>query len=67
MIKLIAIVGGVLGAVAIAILLSLLFIKLGWSLFIVPVFGYEELTWLQAFGFALLANCFRSSGVKKSE
>ena len=67
MTKLIAIVGGVLGVVMIAILLSLLFIKLGWSLFIVPVFGLPELTWLQAFGFSLLAASFRSSGLSKKD
>jgi hypothetical protein len=63
--KFLAVVGGFLGLLAMFILLSLLFIKIGWSLFMVPVFGLAELTWLQALGFALLANTFRSSSVKK--
>ena len=64
--KVLTIVFGLLGAIAIFWLLSLLFIKLGWSLFVVPVFGLPELTWLQAFGFSLLAGCFRSTSTSKS-
>jgi membrane protein CcdC involved in cytochrome C biogenesis len=36
------------------IVLPILSIKIGWYLFVVPVFNLAELTWLQAFGFALL-------------
>lgn len=67
MTKLSVIVTGFLGILAISLLISLLFIKLGWMLFMVPVFGLPELTWLQALGFAFLASGFRPSGVKKSE
>lgn len=62
--KVIAVIGTFLGMITIFILLSLIFIKLGWSLFMVPVFGAPELTWIQALGFALLANSFRSSSDK---
>ena len=65
--KLLAIIGGFLGLLAIFVLLSLLFIKLGWSLFVVPVFGLPELTWVQALGFSFLASAFRSNGVSKSK
>ncbi len=63
--KVLAIIFGLLGAFVIFWLISLLFIKIGWSLFVVPVFGMPELTWLQAFGFSLLAGCFRSTVTKK--
>ena len=63
--KLLAVVFGLLGAFVVFWLVSLLFIKIGWSLFVVPVFGLPELTWLQAFGFSLLAGCFRSTSSKK--
>lgn len=56
-----------LGIFLIVILLSLLFIKLGWYLFMVPVFGLPDLTWMQAFGFSLLASALKSSGVSKRE
>lgn len=36
------------------LLIFLFFIKLGWALFIVPVFNLPELTWTQAFGSWLL-------------
>ena len=67
MAKLIAIVTGFLGLLAIFILLSLLFIKLGWMLFMVPVFGLPDLTWTQALGFSLLASAFRSSGASSKK
>lgn len=38
---------------------STMFIMWGWSLFMVPVFGMESLTFWQAFGFSLLAACFK--------
>ena len=65
--KLVAVVVGLLGVAAIFILLSLLFIKLGWYLFMVPVFGLPDLTWLQALGFSFLAASFRGSSVAKKE
>lgn len=46
-------------------LISTVFVMLGWSLFVVPVFGLKPLTFFQAFGFSLLANCFKSSSVSK--
>jgi len=55
------------GLLLIVILLSLLFIKLGWYLFMVPVFGLPDLTWVQALGFSFLASAFRSSGISKKE
>jgi len=45
----------------IIVLLSTLFIMLGWSLFVTPVFGLKSLSFFEAFGFSLLANCFKSS------
>ena len=65
--KILAIIGGFLGLLAIFVLLSLLFIKLGWSLFVVPVFGLPELSWMQALGFSLLASAFRPSSVKANK
>ena len=55
----------VLAGVALVLLLSLLAIKVGWSLFIVPVFNLPDLTWMQALGFSLLASAFRSSTSSK--
>lgn len=46
---------------AIIILLSLFLIKVGWALFMVPVFNLADLTWTQAFGFSLLAAAFKPS------
>ncbi len=60
-------IGGILGVLLIFILISLLFIKIGWGLFMVPVFGLPELTWLQALGFSLLASCFRGSSASKKD
>lgn len=54
-------------AVLVFMLISLLFIKLGWYLFMVPVFGMADLTWLQALGFAFLAGSFRSTGLGKKD
>jgi hypothetical protein len=60
-----SIIFGVIGVFAIWILLSLMFIKIGWILFMVPVFHLPDLTWIQALGFALLASAFRSSNSSK--
>lgn len=50
----------------IAVLISIIFIKLGWALFMGPVFGLPELTFSQAFGFSLLASCFKvNSAISK--
>lgn len=65
--KLLALIFGFVGIIAIAVLLSLLFIKLGWYLFIVPVFGLPDITWLQAFGLSLLTSTFRSSNYKTKD
>lgn len=63
--KIIAGIGFVLGMAMIFMLISLIFIKFGWSLFMVPVFHVPELSWLEALGFALLASAFRSTSSKK--
>lgn len=42
-------------------LFSLLFIKIGWTLFMMPVFNLPDLTWVQALGFSFLASAFRAS------
>lgn len=55
-------IGGVL---VIFILLSLLFIKLGWAMFMVPVFGLPDITWMQALGFSFLASAFKSPSTNK--
>lgn len=65
--KLFAGLFGVVAVFAIVILISLLLIKIGWGMFMVPVFGMAELTWGQAFGFSLLASCFRGSSFNKSK
>lgn len=65
--QLLALMIGIAGAFLLFILLSLFFIKIGWLLFVVPVFGLPELTWLQAFGFSLLAGCFRSINLSKKD
>lgn len=65
--KVIAAVIAVGGLILIAVLISLFLIKLGWSLFMVPVFGLPDLTWMQALGFALLAAALKPSGVSKKE
>lgn len=65
--KLLAIVTGFLGLIAIVMLLSLLFIKLGWMLFIVPVFGLPDLTWMQALGFSFLAGAFKTSSLNSKK
>jgi len=67
MIKWFAIGIGFISAVLLAVLISLVFIKLGWYLFMVSYFNYPDLTWLQAFGFALLASSFKSSGNSKKD
>ena len=46
------------------VIVGLLLVKFGWSLFMTPVFGFEALTWSQAFGFSLLASCFKSHSTK---
>lgn len=48
-------------AFAVYVVICMFFIMWGWSWFMVPVFGMEALTWGQAFGFSLLANCFGRS------
>ena len=67
MTKLIAIAIAMLGAIAIFILISLLFIKLGWYLFVMPVFGLPDLTWMQALGFSFLASAFKTNSSSKKD
>lgn len=56
----------VTGAVLVVVLIiTMLFIVWGWSLFMIPVFGMQPLTFSQAFGFALLAQTFGRSSVGK--
>lgn len=47
------------------VLLSLFLIKLGWAMFMVPVFNVADLTWMQALGFSLLASSFRGASSRK--
>lgn len=54
------------GVFLLFIVISLFLIKLGWSMFVVSMFGLPELTWVQAFGFSLLASCFRSHSSGKN-
>lgn len=65
--KILAVAFGVLGILAIVMLISLIFIKIGWALFVVPVFGLPDLSWMQALGFSFLAGAFKSSGIKSKE
>lgn len=65
--KLLALATGFVGLIAIVMLVSLLFIKLGWTLFIVPVFGLPDLTWVQALGFSFLAGAFKTSSIKNNK
>lgn len=67
MAKLVAGLMAVAGVLVIVMILSLIFIKIGWTLFIVPVFGLPELTWLQALGFSFLASAFKSSSLSNSK
>ena len=54
-----------IGVFIIYMLLTLMCIKVGWVLFVVPVFHLPDLTWMQALGFALLTSAFRSSSSSK--
>lgn len=49
----------------IAVLINTLLIMLGWSLFMVPVFGMKSLTLLEALGFAILAATFKPTSLNK--
>jgi uncharacterized membrane protein len=60
--KLIAAMFAILGIMVVFTLISLIMIKIGWALFMVPVFHLADLSWLEAFGFALLASAFRGTG-----
>ena len=54
----------ILGAAAMAtflLLVELICVKVGWSMFVTPVFKLAELDWTQAMGFTLLASMFRTS------
>lgn len=48
-------------------IISSLFIMLGWSLFVVPVFGLKSLSFIQAFGFSLLAAAFKGGSEATKE
>lgn len=65
MAELIAWMTAFFGMLILVMLFSLIFIKVGWLLFMVPVFGVPNITWLQALGFSFLAAAFRSSNVNK--
>lgn len=58
---------GLIMMLVVYVIVSLLLIKLGWSLFLVPVFGLRELAWTEALGFGLLAGAFRSGGSFKTK
>lgn len=65
--KILAAIIGVAGLFVVIVLISLLLIKIGWGLFMVPVFGLADLTWMQALGFSLLAAAFKPSSYSKKE
>jgi hypothetical protein len=65
--KLVAAAITILGIILITVLISLLLIKVGWTLFMVPVFHLPDISWMEALGFSLLASAFRSSGVNKKD
>jgi hypothetical protein len=41
------------------ILVSALFIRWGWALFMTPVFGLRDLAWSEAIGFGFLAGALK--------
>jgi hypothetical protein len=51
----------VFAVVLLVYLIHLLVIMVGWSLFVVPVFGLASLTLSQAIGLSLLTTVFRNS------
>lgn len=55
--KLVTIVLGILFVLAI----TLAFTMLGWYLFVVPVFNLPPLTFMQALGFSILVNGFKTN------
>ena len=55
----------VIALVVVVVLVSALFIKLGWWLFAVPVFNLPSLTIMQAIGLSILLN--GSSGIQYSK
>lgn len=55
-------IGVIFLVLILATLISALFVKLGWSLSITPIFGIREITYLEAFGLSLVGGAFRSSG-----
>lgn len=59
--RILFVVGGFVGAFAMFVLIAMLLIKLGWAMFMVPVFNMPNLTLSQALGFSLLAASFRSN------
>lgn len=65
--KIIAVIVSALFIFFIATVIGLFFIKLGWSLFMVPVFGMAELSWMQALGLSLLAGAFKSYNTTKND
>lgn len=65
--KVLSAIVGLLALMALMVVIALFFIKIGWTLFMVPVFGLAELTWTQALGFSLLAAAFRGSSTKAKE
>jgi len=67
MAELLSIIISIMGIVALFALISLLCIKVGWVLFMVPVFHVADLTWMQALGFALLASALTPRSVGKKD
>lgn len=63
--KLVAMLVMFAGLLMFVIIVSLFFIKFGWALFMVPVFGLRDIGWFEALGLAMLASAFKSSSVKK--
>ena len=58
--KFIGIAIGLIAMFIVVLFFSLIFIKIGWALFMVPVFNLPNLTWMQALGFSFLASSFKT-------
>lgn len=49
--------------IIVVLMIKMILIMWGWSLFMVPVFGMKALSAGEAFGFSLLASCFAGSSL----
>ncbi len=58
------VIGSTVLMFVVVLALHTLLVMLGWSLFMVPVFGLKSLTFVQAVGLSLVGSAFRSSSIK---